>query len=80
MTDTDSLKDITETERKYLEGNTISFIEVLEIGDKQKGADGSKCIINGRIIDKSNSEPLIGATVYIEELKNGAVTDHGRQI
>lgn len=72
---TDSLKDITYTERKYLEGKTILSIEVLEIGDKQKGAGISKCIINGRIIDKSNSEPLSGATVYIEELKNGAAAD-----
>ncbi len=74
-TDTDSIIDITYTERKYLEGKTILSIEVLEIGDKQKGAGNSKCIINGRIIDKSNSEPLSGATVYIEELKNGAATD-----
>ncbi len=71
----DSLSGITEAERKYLEGRIISTIEVLEIGDKMKMAGASKCIINGRIVDESNSEPLIGATVYIEELKNGAATD-----
>jgi hypothetical protein len=73
--DSDSLKDITDTERKYLEGKMISSVEVLEIGDKNKSVGVLKCIIDGKIIDKSNSEPLIGATVYIEELKNGAVTD-----
>ncbi len=71
----DSLTRITETERKYLEGRMISSIEVLEIGDKKKTAGTSKCIISGRIVDETNSEPLIGATVYIEELKIGAVTD-----
>ena len=30
---------------------------------------------HGRIVDISDSEPLIGATVYIEELKSGAITD-----
>jgi len=71
----DTLNGITETERKYLEGNKIALIEVLEIGDKQKATKGIKCIINGKIIDKSNEEPLIGATIYIEDLKTGAVTD-----
>ena len=35
----------------------------------------SKCIISGKIIDESNEEPLIGATVFIEDLKTGATTD-----
>jgi hypothetical protein len=71
----DTLNGITETERKYLEGNKIPLIEVLEIGDKQKATKGIKCIINGKIIDESNEEPLIGATVFIEDLKTGAMTD-----
>ena len=71
----DTLNGITETERKYLEGNKIALIEVLEIGDKQKATKGIKCIINGKIIDESNEEPLIGATVFIEDLKTGAMTD-----
>jgi hypothetical protein len=73
--DSDSTPGIIETERKYLQGKMISSTEVLEIGDRQKTAGSSGCIINGKIIDEFNSEPLIGATVYIEELKNGAVSD-----
>jgi hypothetical protein len=71
----DSLSGITETERKYLQGKEIIPIEVLEIGDRKKTGAGSRCIVTGKIVDESNSEPLIGATVYIEELKLGAVTD-----
>ena len=71
----DTLIGITETEKKYLEGNKIALIEVLEIGDKQKATKGTKCIISGKIIDESNEEPIIGATVYIEDLKTGATTD-----
>jgi hypothetical protein len=72
---TDSPENITETEKKYLEGKKISSIEVLEIGDKRKTAGVSNCIVDGRIIDESSSEPLIGATVFIEEMKTGAVAD-----
>jgi hypothetical protein len=68
-------KNITDSEKKYQASKMISSIEVLEIGDKRKTVGTSKCIINGRIVDFSDSEPLIGATVYIEELKTGAVTD-----
>jgi hypothetical protein len=71
----DSLLRLTETERKYLQGKEIVPIEVLEIGDKKKEDAGTRCIVSGRIIDESNSEPLIGATVFIDELKAGAVTD-----
>lgn len=71
----DTTPGINETERKYLQGKMLSSPEELEIGDRQKTAGSSGCIIIGRIIDDFNSEPLIGATVYIEELKNGAVTD-----
>ncbi len=71
----DSLINISDTERKYLEGKMIASIQVLEIGDKQKVANGSGCIINGEIIDESNSEPLIGATIYIEELEIGTASD-----
>jgi len=73
--DTDSIKSITETEKKYLEGRKISSIEVLEIGDKRKTAGVSNCILDGKIVDESNSEPLSGATVYIEEKKTGTVAD-----
>lgn len=71
----DSLSRLTETERKYIQGKEIIPIEVLEIGDRGKNDAGQRCIVSGRIVDESNSEPLIGATVYIEELKTGAVTD-----
>ena len=36
---------------------------------------GSKHTISGYVKDKSNGEMLIGATVYIKELKTGAVTN-----
>jgi hypothetical protein len=46
-----------------------SFCEE-RVPDKAK-----KWTINGRIRDKSNGEALVGATVYIKELKTGTSTD-----
>lgn len=71
----DSLSGLTETERKYIQGKEIIPVEVLEIGNRNKKDVGQRCIVSGRIVDETNSEPLYGATVYIEELKTGAVTD-----
>ncbi len=65
----------SENEKKYIKGNEKVLIEVLEIGDRQKTVKGVKCMINGKIIDQSSKEPLIGATVFIEDLKTGAVAD-----
>ena len=75
INDSADSKNITDSEKKYQAGKMISSIEVLEIGDKQKTPVTAKCIITGKIVDISDSEPLIGATVYIDELKSGAVTD-----
>ena len=75
INDSADSKNITDSEKKYQAGKMISSIEVLEIGDKQKTPATAKCIITGKIVDISDSEPLIGATVYIDELKSGAVTD-----
>lgn len=38
-------------------------------------AQNSTGILKGKVIDKSNNEALIGATVYIKTLNKGAVTD-----
>ncbi|MBN1602318.1 MAG: carboxypeptidase-like regulatory domain-containing protein, partial [Chitinispirillaceae bacterium] len=67
--------DITSAEKKYQESKMTAARTVLEIGNKKLNKENSKCLVNGKIIDKTNSEPLIGATVYIGELKTGAVTD-----
>ena len=75
INDSADSKNITDSEKKYKAGKMISSIEVLEIGNKQKTPGTAKCIITGKIVDISDSEPLIGATVYIDELKSGAVTD-----
>jgi hypothetical protein len=72
---TDTKDSITDTEKKYLEGRMIASIEIITVGDKEKSTTGKTCIVNGKIREKATGEPLIGATIFIEELKLGTVTD-----
>ncbi|MDX2429851.1 MAG: TonB-dependent receptor [Bacteroides sp.] len=67
--------EITISEKSYQQSKTIAFSEVLVIGDESKTGAGQSCSLRGTIKDAANGEPVIGATVYIEEIRYGAVTD-----
>ena len=67
--------EITLAEKSYLDSKIIASSEVLVIGDESKTHRGLSCSVKGKIKDAANGEPVIGATVYIEEILYGAVTD-----
>jgi len=67
--------EITYAERKYIEGRTTGIAETIIIGKENGVGIHNKAVINGKIWDQETGEPLIGATIYIEELKTGSVTD-----
>ena len=71
----DSSIRISETEKKYQEGRMTASSNVLEVGNKMQHTDNAKCVIDGKIVDQASSDPLIGATVYIKEIKTGAIAD-----
>jgi hypothetical protein len=48
----------------------------LTIGSTRDNPDGNATVINGEIKDLETGEPLIGATIYVEELSRGFVSDH----
>ena len=68
-------KHLTETEQKYLQGRGTEIVESITIGSQNGNKRQSKATITGELRDESSGETLIGATVYIEELKMGAATD-----
>jgi hypothetical protein len=74
-TDQASGKELTQIEKKYIEGRAPGIIETLIIG--KEGGDNihGRAAINGRLWDIESGEPLIGANIYFEELKTGTVTD-----
>lgn len=67
--------EITVAEESYLQSRKIASTEVIVIGDENKASPGRACSVKGRIKDLANGEPIIGATLYIEDISYGAVTD-----
>lgn len=66
---------VTQSEERYLVGRNADFISTVHIGKKSQAVYGKAVSIKARITDGSNGEPVIGATMYIEELRNGSVSD-----
>ena len=67
--------ELTHPDRRYIEGRTTGIAETIIIGKENGNSIHNKVVINGKIWDQESGEPLIGATIYIEELKTGTVTD-----
>jgi len=68
-------KGTIDVHQKYFKGQKARIVETIIIGVNDKTRSGNQAIINGKIRNKENGESLIGATIYIEELKTGSVTD-----
>lgn len=66
---------ITETEQRYLKSRGTEIIETITIGSPSMNSGKAKVKISGNLRDKDSGETLIGATIYIEELKVGASTN-----
>ncbi len=67
--------DLTTTEKRYIEGRRAGLLETIQIGKPGTGFEVRNAVVHGKITDFDTGEPLIGATIYIEELKKGAATD-----
>lgn len=61
--------------RKYLAGRSEKLPERISVGSNQSGQHQSNAVIHGKMRDAETGEPLIGATLYFEDLKKGAATD-----
>lgn len=71
---------LTETERKYLTGRRPDAVKTIEVGSKARANSNAKAKIKGTLKDESSGEPLIGATMLIEENGIGAASDYNGQI
>lgn len=69
-----------ESEENYLVGRKPDVLEHITIGKRQNDAKLGKVKISGRIVDSENGEPIIGATINIEELGTGSVSDRNGMI
>lgn len=72
MAKSKSQQDVKE---KYIQRREIKELELITVGTRQSSNAGATHVVNGKITDIQTGEPLIGATVYIEEAEVGVVTD-----
>jgi hypothetical protein len=66
---------MTDSEARYLVGRQADVIQTIRIGKALQPGAKNNVTIRGRIIEQQTGEAVIGATMYIEELKNGASSD-----
>jgi hypothetical protein len=71
----DTATTLTESEVRYLKGRKAREVEVIRVGRKTFGNTPSRVKILGKITEKENGEPIIGAAMLVEELATGALTD-----
>ena len=68
-------RDLTEAERLYIEGRRKSSIKTIFIGNSADHINGQGAVINGNIKDTETGESLVGATIFVQELSRGFITD-----
>jgi len=75
LNETGREETMTSAEQQYINGRKAGMLETIRVGDSKESNGQSNAVIHGKITDWETGEPLVGATIYIEELKKGAVTD-----
>jgi len=66
---------LTTTEQRYIDGRKVGMLETLQVGTRAEGEGKNVAVLYGKITDVETGDPLIGATVYFDELKRGTATD-----
>lgn len=67
--------EITSAEQSYINGRMALMPESIHVGSGALVENGKRVLVNGKIEDIDSGEPLIGATLYIEELQKGTATN-----
>jgi len=68
-------KQQTQSEGRYLRGRKPDVTKILQVGKHGLASRNSKVTIRGRITELQTGEPVIGATMYLEEIKSGTSSD-----
>jgi len=65
----------TSTEQKYIDGRKAGMLETIHVGTRAEGEGSNVAVLNGKISDVETGDPLIGATIYFEDLAKGTASD-----
>ncbi len=66
---------VSTAEQRYIDGRKAGMLETITVGSRSPGEGKNVAVLHGKITDLETGDPLIGATVYFEEIKKGAATD-----
>ena len=73
--DSMAARQLTEAEMLYIEGRRKSTMKTIYIGNSSDQINGQGAVINGNIKDTETGEALVGATIFVQELSRGFITD-----
>jgi hypothetical protein len=65
----------SSAEQRYIDGRKAGILETLQVGTREEGEGKNVAVLHGKITDVETGDPMIGATIYLEELSNGTATD-----
>lgn len=68
-------KALSDTEERYIEGRKAGLLETFVVGAGEGNVAPSGAVVFGKMVDRESGEPLIGATIYVQEEGKGAATD-----
>ncbi len=68
-------ESMTQSEARYLTGRKADVTQIIQIGKNGQPGKKQMATIRGRITEQQTGEPVIGATMYLEEMKSGTSTD-----
>jgi len=73
--DDEGISGPTSTEQKYIDGRKAGMLETLHVGTRVEGEGTNVAVLHGKITDVETGDPLIGATIYFEDLAKGTASD-----
>lgn len=68
-------EESNNTRSAYLRTSKDVGVKTVVIGSRKKGAYGTHAVLRGKVVSAETGEPVVGATLYFEELKTGTSTD-----
>ncbi len=66
---------ITDSEERYITGRRADVAETVIVGNPAQTVKSNSASIRGRVTDLESGEPVIGATMFLEETRAGTASD-----
>lgn len=73
--ETDTVEGVSRPANPFLKTNNSYVSRTLIVGNRKAGRLNARARIVGKVISMNDSLPIVGATIYVEDLKKGTATD-----